>query len=302
LLKNNIVYNTVIEVCSTFNLSYNGVVYTSNEDLDALPKEYTLISNLGYNTKTITKKVEGVNTSNYERIIYNKKEKAVTLFNSLDNLIMSSNNNIIRNYLINCVAYRLRRKIMQVRVNQESLSINLHRSVKQFDYQNRLSIIDSYETNPLCYYMLVDCVEDIKYIMELINKLCIYLKNDLQVELLNKLVQNISSFDKSIICQKNSKGIVFKIKRKRYKDSRNFAIVKKSQRGVYIRILNIEDKDNVLISLNVKVGNYKSLCKGYDVCRVEDIEIIMPYIIKSFKLLECTPLVIQSELKKADQI
>lgn len=154
MLKNNIVYNTVIEVCSTFNLSYNGVVYTSNEDLDALPKEYTLISNLGYNTKTITKKVEGVNTSNYERIIYNKKEKAVTLFNSLDNLIMSSNNNIIRNYLINCVAYRLRRKIMQVRVNQESLSINLHRSVKQFDYQNRLSIIDSYETNPLCYCIL----------------------------------------------------------------------------------------------------------------------------------------------------
>ena len=198
MLKNNIVYNTIIDVCSTFNLSYNGVVYTSNEDLDALPKEYTLISNLGYNTKTMTKKVEGVNTSNYERIIYNKKEKAVTLFNSLDNLIMSSNNNIIRNYLINCVAYRLRRKIMQVRVNQESLSINLHRSVKRFDYQNRLSIIDSYETNPLCYYMLVDCVEDIKYIMELINKLCIYLKNDLQVELLNKLVQNISSFDKSI--------------------------------------------------------------------------------------------------------
>ena len=72
MLKNNIVYNTIIDVCSTFNLSYNGVVYTSNEDIDALPKGYTLISNLCSNTKNGTKKVEGVDTSNYERTIYNK--------------------------------------------------------------------------------------------------------------------------------------------------------------------------------------------------------------------------------------
>lgn len=67
---------------------------------------------------------------------------------------------------------------------------------------------------------------------------------------------------------------------------------------MYIRILDIEDKYNIFTNIDANVGNYKSLCKGYNVSKEDDIEIIMPYIIKSFKLLEYKPFGIQSELQK----
>lgn len=79
----------------------------------------------------------------------------------------------------------------------------------------------------------------------------------------------------------------------RCKDLRNFVIVQKIKKEVHIRVLDVEDEDNVLTFINANVGNYKPLYKGYNAHKEEDIEIIMLYIIKSFKLLEYKPFGIQ---------
>ena len=73
-----------------------------------------------------------------------------------------------------------------------------------------------------------------------------------------------------------------------FKNRRNFTILSKKKYGIYIGLLDVEDNNNIL---NI-VGrtSYEPLCKYFKVLKEEDIDIIMPYIIKSYEISKYNPI------------
>ena len=69
----------------------------------------------------------------YENIIYNKKDIAIQLFDEFDKHELNINNSIKRNYLMKNVAYKLYKKIIEVKLNQSDLLISFCKDIKQFD-------------------------------------------------------------------------------------------------------------------------------------------------------------------------
>ena len=240
------------------------------------------------NTKTIScvdgeaqkrkLKLLNVDTSCYENIIYNKKDIAIRLFDEFDKQVLNINNSIKRNYLMKNVAYKLNKKIIEVQVNQSDILISFYKDIKQFDNLNKISIRKGYENSTLCYYIKITDLNEIAYLIELCNKLYSYLsesKLDPIDKLYNQLSIKINSIGSNVTSHTTNKGLMFK-------NRRNFTIISKKKYGIYIRLLNVEDDDNIL---NV-VGRttYEPLCRYFKIKEKKDIDIIMPYIVKSYEI------------------
>lgn len=73
------------------------------------------------------------------------------------------------------VAYKLYKKIIEVKLNQSDLLISFYKDIKQFDNLNKLSIRKGYEKSTLCYYIKITDLKEISYLIELCNKLYDYL-------------------------------------------------------------------------------------------------------------------------------
>ena len=84
-------------------------------------------------------------TSNYKDITYNKKDETIKLFNKFDEYIISIGKDIVRNYLLKTVVYKLK-------------------------------IRKDYENTSLSYYLLVEDINNLEYAFELAKKLYHYLK------------------------------------------------------------------------------------------------------------------------------
>ena len=217
-------------------------------------------------------KLLNLDTSCYENIIYNKKDIAIKLFNELDNIILGINSNIKRNYLIKTVAYKFNKKIIKIQIKQNELLVSFHNDIKQFDNQNKLSIRKGYENSSLCYYIKITDLKEIAYLIELCNKLYNYLtesKVDTVDNLFNKLSVKINSIGSNVTSHTTNKGLMFK-------NRRNFTIISKKKYGIYIRLLNVDDNDNILSV--VRRSNYEPLCRCFKINEEKDIDIIMPYI------------------------
>ena len=228
-------------------------------------------------------KLLNVDTSCYENIIFNKKEIAITLFNEFDKQILNISNNIKRNYLIKNVVYKTDKKIIEVQVDQSDLLISFHRDIKQFDFDNKLSIRKGYEKSSLCYAIKIDDIKELKYVIKLCESLYSYLSEsriDPVEKLFNSLSIKINTINSNITSHNTNKGLMFKSRR-------NFTILSRKKYGIYIRLLNVEDDKNIL---NI-VGrtNYEPLCRYFKVLNENDIDVIMPYIIKSYELSKYNP-------------
>ena len=62
--------------------------------------------------------------------------------------------------------------------------------------------------------------------------------------------------------------------------NRNFAMIEKRKYGLHIRMLPVEDKDNILGI--VGRSNLEPLCRFFKVKEEKDIELVMPLIKESF--------------------
>lgn len=82
--------------------------------------------------------------------------------------------------------------------------------------------------------------------------------------LFNTLSFKINSINTNVTSHTTNKGLIFKNKR-------NFTILSKKKYGIYVRLLNVEDKNNIL---NI-VGrtSYEPLCRYFKLLREEDIHI-----------------------------
>ena len=281
-LANNINYSIKLEVCSTYNLIYDGVKYYNNECLK-LNKNTNTISCVDDEAQKRKSKLLNLYTSCYENIIYNKKDIAIQLFNEFDKQVLNINNSIKRIYLMKNVAYKLDEKIIEVQVNQSDILISFYKDIKQFDNLNKLSIRKGYEKSTLCHYIKITDLKEIPYLIELCNKLYDYLtesKVNPVDNLFNKLSIKINSIGSNVTSHYTNKGLMFKNKR-------NFKIISKKKYGIYIRLLYVEDNSNIL---NV-VGRtmYEPLCRYFKIKEEKDIDIIMPYIIKSYEISKFNP-------------
>ena len=126
-------------------------------------------------------------------------------------------------------------------------------------------------------------LKEIAYLIELCNKLYNYLtesKVDTVDNLFNKLSVKINSFASNVTSHTTNKGLMFK-------NRRNFTIISKKKYGIYIRLLNVDDNDNILSV--VRRSNYEPLCRCFKINEEKDIDIIMPYIIKSYEISKYNP-------------
>ena len=243
-----------------------------------------VISNVDKEASKRKSKLLNVDTSCFDNIIYNKKDIAKNLFDEFDKRILSISNDIKRNYLIKNVVYKLNKKIIEVQVDQSDILISFYKDIKQFDYENKLSIRKGYENSNLCYFIKIDNLEDLHYIINLCKKLYFYLsesKINPVDELFNTLSIKINAISSKVTSHTTTKGLMFRSKR-------NFTILSKKKYGIYIRLLNVDDDNNIL---NV-VGrsNYEPLSRYFKLLNENDIEIIMPYIIKSYELSKYNPI------------
>ena len=279
-LANSIKYSAKIDVCSTYNLIYDGVEYSSNERIE-------FDNNMKQSFNEIKIKEDSKNnidTNTYENLIFNKKKIAISLFDKLDKEILSINNEIKRNYLIKNVAYKFINKILEIQINQNNLLVTFHRDSKQFDNYNKLGLKKGYENTSLCYCMIVESNEDILYVKKLVQNLYDYInspKEDIGAKLLDILSFKIKTLSEDITTHKTNKGLVFRNKR-------NFAILCKTNYGIYIRILNVNNQENILHIVTRK--SYEPLCLSYKILNTEDIEKIFPYIIESYRINEINPI------------
>lgn len=259
---------------------YDGVEYSSNERIE-------FDNNMKQSFNEIKIKEDSKNnidTNTYENLIFNKKKIAILLFDKLDKEILSINNEIKRNYLIKNVAYKFINKILEIQINQNNLLVTFHRDSKQFDNYNKLGLKKGYENTSLCYCMIVESNEDILYVKKLVQNLYDYInspKEDIGAKLLDILSFKIKTLSEDITTHKTNKGLVFRNKR-------NFAILCKTNYGIYIRILNVNNKDNTLNVVTRK--SYEPLCLSYKILNIEDIDKVLPYIIESYNISKINPL------------
>lgn len=225
-----------------------------------------------------------IDTNCYENIIYNKKDIAIKLFNELDKQILNINKKMKRNYLIRSVVYKLNKRLIEVQVNQSDLLISFHKEIKKFDVKDKLFDRRGYEDSSLCYSCRISSLDEIPYVIELCNKLNNYLespKDNLADNLFDVLSKKITSISSNITSHTTNKGLMFKNKR-------NFTIISKKKYGIYIGLLNVDDDNNTLSI--VGRTNYEPLCRCFKLTKEEDIDIIMPYIVKSYELSKYNPI------------
>ncbi|MBQ8892307.1 MAG: hypothetical protein IJ068_05570 [Bacilli bacterium] len=244
----------------------------------------SVISNVDKEASKRKSKLLNVDTSCYENIIYNKKDIAIKLFDEFDKQILNISNDIKRNYLIKNVAYKLVKKIIEVQVDQSDILISFYKDIKQFDYENKLSIRKGYEKSSLCYFIKIDNMEELTYIIELCKKLYYYLSEsrvDPVDSLFKTLSIKINAINSNVTSHITNKGLMFKSRR-------NFTILSKKKYGIYVRLLNVEDNSNILNI--VGRSNYEPLCRYFKVINENDIDVIIPYIIKSYELSKYNPI------------
>lgn len=191
---------------------------------------------------------------------------------------------MIRNYLLKTVVYKLKNRFIEVQINQSNLYICFLKAVKQFDLQNKLKIRKGYENTSLSYYLRVEDINNLEYVFELAKELYGYLKTAHEpiCELLFKNISNrIMGLGDNIVCNKLYRDY-------RFKSKRNY--------GLYVRLLKVEDTQNIL-DYTYQTGT-EPLCMTYKISNGNDIETIIPYIIKSYNISKCVAIDVKYELNK----
>lgn len=191
---------------------------------------------------------------------------------------------MIRNYLLKTVVYKLKNRFIEVQINQSNLYICFLKAVKQFDLQNKLKIRKGYENTSLSYYLRVEDINNLEYVFELAKELYGYLKTAHEpiCELSFKNISNrIMELGDNIVCNKLYRDY-------RFKSKRNY--------GLYVRLLKVEDTQNIL-DYTYQTGT-ESLCMTYKISNGNDIETIIPYIIKSYNISKCVAIDVKYELNK----
>lgn len=266
-----------MEVHTTSDFTYNGDIYNIAGDFITPKKCMSFVSNHVKGNRRINNKLYDINTNSYKNLITNKDAEIVQFYNEIEDYVLRKDSKIIRNYLKKGVTFKLGRRIMEVMIKEKELLITFLKDVKLYDTENRLFIRKGYENCSLCYAMYVNDANLVNYALKLFNHLYDIVtepyKENYVNNLLKEISNNIKNIDRSIKSKKLNKGIMFCA-------NRNFTMIEKRKYGLYIRLLPVEDKDNILGA--VGRSNLEPLCRYFKVKEEKDIELVMPLIKESF--------------------
>ena len=152
-----------------------------------------------------------------------------------------------------------------------------------------------YENSSLCYFVKIKDEKELDYIIQIVST---YVNNiinsvddeDVYVNLLyDNLKTKINMLGSDIVSNMIGHGEVFKRRR-------NFLLVDKKKYGLYIKILEVEDNNNILSTVGTK--NTNPLCRKYKICNEFDIDIIVPYVEKSYSLANYNPIDLNNDIVK----
>ena len=142
------------------------------------------------------------------------------------------------------------------------------------------------------YSLIVEDTTRCDYAIKIIKDIYNYFinpKETLSDKLFNILKFKITTISDSITFHNTNKGLMFK-------DRRNFVLLSKTNYGVYVRILKVENQDNILNIVTRK--NYEPLCLSYKVKEESEIDVILPYINSSYDLNKINPYDLKEEFYK----
>ena len=267
----------ILEVHTTSDFTYNGEIYNIAQDFITPKKCLSFVSNHVKGNRRINNKLYDINTNSYKNLITNKDAEIVQFYNEIEDYVLRKDSKIIRNYLKKGVTFKFNKRIMEVMIKEKELLITFLKDVKPYDTENRLFIRKGYENCALCYAIYVNNAESVNYALKLFNSLYEVIidpyKDNYVNNLLKEISNNIKEIDRSIKAKKLNKGIMFCA-------NRNFTMIEKRKYGLHIRLLPVEDKDNILGV--VGRSTLEPLCRFFKVREEKDIELVMPLIKESF--------------------
>ncbi len=282
-----------MEVYTTNDFAHDGIIYHPELDLEQPKGCLSYTSNHVKNSRKINNRSYDINTSNYKKLTTNKDAKVIELYDNLEDYVLKKDRKIIRNYLVKGISFKYRCRILEVTLNETEMILCFLKDVKIFDKENKLSIRKGYEKCSLKYKMRVGDENSLNYAKYLIDKEYEQITNLFMINHLNNLTKiltdNVKSIDRSIKKKKMIKGIVFTA-------SRNFLIIEKRSNCLYIRILAVEDENNILSV--VGRSTYEPLCRSFKIKEESDIKTIMPLIKKSFELTKINPIDVKNKLNE----
>ena len=286
-------YEPIYVMFMLLGLLHLTFIYSKKEEYPKLERKVKVENcKLKSEEDNINNVIYSNDTSNYKDITYNKKDETIKLFDKFDEYIISIGKDIIRNYLLKNVVYKLKKRFIEVRINQNDLYICFLKDVKQFDLQNKLKLRKGYENTSLNFYLRVKDISNLEYAFKLAKELYDYLKKPQEpsCELLFKKISNkIVELGDNIVCNKLYRDY-------RFKSKRNFISISKRKYGLYVRLLKVEDNQNIL-DYTYQTGA-EPLCMTYKIFNENDIETIIPYIKKSYMLSRCVAIDVKNELNK----
>ncbi len=282
-----------MEVYTTNDFAYAGNIYHPELDLEQPKGCLSYTSNHVKNSRKINNRSYDINTSNYKKLTTNKDAKVIELYDDLEDYVLKKDRKIIRNYLVKGISFKYRCRIFEVTLNETEMLLCFLKDVKIFDKENKLSIRKGYEKCSLKYKMRVGDANSLNYAKYLIDKEYEQITNPFMINHLNNLTKiltdNVKSIDRSIKKKKIIKGIVLTA-------SRNFLIIEKRSNCLYIRILAVEDENNILSVVGRRT--YEPLCRSFKIKEESDIETIMPLIKTSFELTKINPIDVKNKLNE----
>lgn len=273
---NNRKIRRFIDVYTTCNFSINGKIYNDFLAVEPPLNDTLLVYNCKKESKKISNKLYNINTSNLKKLTFNKNIETIELYKKLEKRILSKNNKIIRNYLKKGITFKYKKRLMEVIIKQNELLIIFLKDVKHKDVENKLFLRKGYENQSLCYGMFVNDDVSFNYALYLFDEeYNIVIDNSTNCyvnDLFKQLSNRVKLLDKTVKCKKLARGIAFY-------STRNFMIVEKRRYHLRIRLLNVEDNNNILLTVNG--SSYNSFIKFYNIKKAEEIDLLIHYIKKS---------------------
>ena len=276
---NGIKNTTILEVHTTHTLFCNGVLYLPNTNFKSPLNTKCYVNNVRKEGLRVSKKMYNINTNNYNNLITNKDVKVIDLYDKLEEYILSLDKKIIRNYIHKGIVFKYKRRIAEVLIKQQVLTIVFLRTAKEYDNKNLLYLRKGYEKDSICYSFDINDNNDLKYACNIFKKTFESLTDQSEInyvnDILEELTLRIKKIHYTIKRVKKVRGVVFK-------GNRNFCILERRKYGIQVRLLPVPDDNNVLKDLNRK--HYEPLCKYYNINKIEEIDTIIPYLSKAFEM------------------
>lgn len=273
-----------MEVHTTHEIVCNGILYTNIANIKSPNNLLCFVNNSRKERLKINNKLYDINTNSYKNLTSNKRFDIVGLYDSFENYVLSKNKKIIRNYLKKGIVFKFEKRIIEVLIKQDELTIVFLKSIKGYDTNKLLYDRKGYEHTALSLALDVKDNKTLDYAKKLFDKEYELLTNDEEKVSINKLEHElytrIKRINSSITGLKTKKGIVLKGKR-------NFCILEKRKYGIHVRLLPVEDKDNIL--KDVGRGCYETMSKYFNVEKKEDIKLIIPYLEIAYEMTKYPP-------------